>query len=279
MKDPLVASAITHALEAGCRSLRLGPEVVRLGSSIEIHESIGSTNDRIDALGAAGAPEGCAVFAETQTAGRGRGGNRWSAPTGKNLTFSVLLRPLWPLPHWPRLAHVAGLAVARAAQGWSERIPVQLKWPNDVYADGRKLAGILLELKGSRSAPHLVLGIGINANSLPEEFPAELFHTLTSVRGLNGGVAVDRNHLAGAILAELTAVYARSESDFPQVLEEVAARSMLLGRNIRFSQQGKWQEGKLIGFAENGEMRVELTACGRVETIAAAETVRLESTF
>jgi BirA family biotin operon repressor/biotin-[acetyl-CoA-carboxylase] ligase len=177
------------------------------------------------------------------------------------------------------LAHVAGLAVARAAQGWSERIPVELKWPNDVYADGRKLAGILLELKGSRSAPHLVLGIGINANSLPEEFPAELLHTLTSVRALNGGVAVDRDHLAGAILAELTQIYARSESDFPEVLQEAEGRSMLLGRNIRFSQQGRWRDGKLIGFAENGEMRVEMADSGRVETIAAAESVRLETMF
>jgi len=138
MTAPLSASAISHALDAGCRSLRIAPEVPRLGHQVEIHERIASTNDRVDELGNAGSPEGYAVFAETQTAGRGRGGNRWSAPPGRNLTFSVLLRPAWPLPQWPRIAHVTGLAVARAVEPWVERVPVLLKWPNDVHAGGRQ---------------------------------------------------------------------------------------------------------------------------------------------
>jgi BirA family biotin operon repressor/biotin-[acetyl-CoA-carboxylase] ligase len=279
MNDPLSAPAIAHALGAGLRSLRLGPDIPPLGTRLEIHEAIGSTNDRADALGLAGAPEGCAVFAETQTSGRGRGGNRWTAPPGKNLTFSLLLRPDWPVTLWPRFAHAAGLAVARAAQAWSDRVPVQLKWPNDVYAMDRKLAGILLELKGSRTSPHLIVGIGINVNSLPDEFPPDLDHTITSLRALNRGNPVDRNQLAGAILAELTALYARSANDFPQILEEVASRSLLLGRRIRFSQQGRWREGKLIGFGENGEMQIELADSPRAETIPAAETIRLVDEF
>lgn len=271
---PLSASAIAGALAAGLRSLRLDPEIIPLGNRLEIHESIASTNDRADALGVEGAPAGCAVFAETQTSGRGRGGNRWSAPPGQNLTFSVLLRPDWPVNQWPRFAHAAGLAVARAAQAWAGNCPVQLKWPNDVHARDRKLAGVLLELKGTRNSPHLVVGIGINVNSLPEDFPPDLFHTLTSLRSLNDGKPVDRNHLAGAVLAELTALHARCATGFPEILAEVADRSLLLGHPIRFSQQDRWREGLLVGFGENGEMRVKIAGTQEPETVSAAETVR-----
>lgn len=276
MITPLSAHAIAGALAAGCRSLRLDPDIPRLGHLIEIHDLLGSTNDRIGELGLAGAAEGSVVFAESQSSGRGRGGNRWSAPPGQNLTFSVLFRPAWPVALWSRMAHAAGLAVARAAQPWSEGIPIQLKWPNDVYADGRKLAGMLLELKGTRPSQYLVLGIGMNINSLPEEFPVELSHTVTTLRALNGGQSLDRNHLAGAILAELTALYQRAETDFAGILDEVRGRSMLLGRTIQFSQQGIWHEGVLTGFGENGEMEVRID--GRSETISAAETVRLRGT-
>ena len=272
MTPPLSADAIAEALTAGCRSLRLDPDLPRLGGVVEIHSSIGSTNDRAGELGQAGAPEGRAVFAETQTTGRGRGSNRWTAPPGQNLTFSVLLRPSWPMAHWPRMAHVAGLAVARAAQAWSDDVPLLVKWPNDVYADGRKLAGMLLELKGGRQTPHLILGIGLNVNSRREDFPPELASTVTTMRALHGGQPVDRNHLAGAILAELTHLYHRATTDFAAILDEIRGRSLLLGQTIQFSQQGVWRTGELIGFGENGEMEVRIGQ--RVEQIAAAETVR-----
>ena len=112
-------------------------------------------------------------------------------------------------------------------------------------------------------------------NSVAGEFPPELAKTLTSIRALSGGTAVDRNHLAGAILAELTALYDRSLADFSGILDEARDRSLLIGRAIRFSQQGMWREGELIGFGENGEMRVRMEGTGSLETISAAENVRL----
>jgi BirA family biotin operon repressor/biotin-[acetyl-CoA-carboxylase] ligase len=273
MTDSLDTDAIAHALNAGCRSLRLDSDSPRIGDRLEIHETIGSTNDRADELGQSGAGEGWAVFAEMQTAGRGRGGNRWSAPPGRNLTFSVLLRPAWPVGQWPRMAHVAGLAVARAAEIWSADVPVRLKWPNDIYADGRKLAGMLLELKGGRHDSYLVLGIGINVNSLPQDFPPELQSTVTTMRYLNHGNPIDRNHLAGAILAELTALCRAASTDFPGVLDQVRERSLLLGRKIQYQQHGAWKRAELTGFGENGEMEVRIG--DRTELVAAAELVRL----
>ena len=124
--------------------------------------STSSTNDRARELAAAGAPHGTLVTAEAQTAGRGRQGRGWSAPAGRALLMSVVLRDEHPL-----LPLAAGVAVA-AACGPAAR----LKWPNDVQLDGRKVAGILTEARPQEG--WAVLGIGVNVAVRPEDLPAEL---------------------------------------------------------------------------------------------------------
>lgn len=268
MKSPLLErGAIEASLRVGLRTL--GYEGgARLGTECEVLGETESTNDDVELAAEGGAEEGLVCLAEIQTAGRGRGSNRWSAPAGDNLTFSVLLRPKMDLVNWPRLAHGAGVAVARGIAPWLEGIKVELKWPNDVYADGKKIAGILLEVKRPTRNPYAVLGVGLNVNSLPEAFPAELRHQVGSIRGLSGGGEVlDRNAIAGAILAEMNVVYRQCEEDFDAVLEEVRGRSCLLGKRIRFQQRGTSREGVVSGFGRQGEMILE----GGEEVIAAEE--------
>jgi BirA family biotin operon repressor/biotin-[acetyl-CoA-carboxylase] ligase len=118
-----------------------------------------------------------------------------------------------------------------------------------------------------------VLGIGINVNSLPDDFPTPLRPTVTTLRILNGGNLIDRNHLAGALLAELTALYQTAGTGFSEILSQMHRRSLLLGRRIQFQQQGAWREGELTGFGESGEMEVRIGT--RTELVAAAEMVRL----
>ncbi|MFT5468801.1 MAG: BirA family biotin operon repressor/biotin-[acetyl-CoA-carboxylase] ligase [Verrucomicrobiales bacterium] len=275
MNAALVPQEISHALTVGLRPTGLSVTPLRLGSEIEILGETGSTNDVVTDRAAAGAAEGLAVFAERQTAGRGRKAVDWIAPPRQNLTFSVLLRPGIPLADWSRFAHAAGLAVIRGAEPWAENRRLQLKWPNDVLCEGRKLAGILLETGTRRGQSFLVLGIGLNVNSMPDDFPPDLSSDVCSVRWLSGGQDVDRSALAGSILAELNRAYDQAMTDFGSLLPEISRRSCLLGRRIEFRHQDAWKEAEVVGFGPNGELSVREDDHSHNQLILSAEHVRV----
>ena len=136
-----------------------------------------STNARVRELVDAGAPGGTVVTAEEQTAGRGRQGRSWTAPPGKALLYSAILRPfdgrhrLLPL--------VVPLAVCEAAEELSPGVECQVKWPNDIWIEERKLAGVLIEAKPQDG--WAVIGIGLNLSTTPEEFPPDLREKATSL--------------------------------------------------------------------------------------------------
>jgi BirA family biotin operon repressor/biotin-[acetyl-CoA-carboxylase] ligase len=129
-----------------------------------------STNDRARALVEAGAPHGTVVTAEEQTAGRGRQGRAWTAPAGKGLLYSAILRPLDERHLLLPLA--VPLAVCAAAEALRPGIECRIKWPNDVWLEERKLAGALIEAKPQDG--WAVIGVGLNLSVAPEEFPADL---------------------------------------------------------------------------------------------------------
>jgi BirA family transcriptional regulator, biotin operon repressor / biotin---[acetyl-CoA-carboxylase] ligase len=157
-----------------------------------------STQRLVDPDGA----EGTTLATDLQTHGRGRLGRTWEAPAGTALLFSVLLRPQPPMAIWPELSLVAGDAVA-AALGEQTGIAAELRHPNDVLADGRKLAGILPEATTGR----VVLGIGVNVNQAVDDLPAETAKPPTSLR-LETGREWPRAPLLAAILLELERRYA-----------------------------------------------------------------------
>ncbi len=135
------------------------------------------------------------VFAEEQTAGRGRLGRQWRSDPRLGLWFSLLLRPELPYAQWPRLTPWIAYAVAEAV-GQFVAGGIMLKWPNDLYASGRKLCGILVETSLGENA-FATAGIGLNVNHT--SFPAPLDATATSLR-IESGEALDRNALAASIL-------------------------------------------------------------------------------
>ncbi|MES1247509.1 MAG: biotin--[acetyl-CoA-carboxylase] ligase [Actinomycetota bacterium] len=143
------------------------------------------------------APEGALVLANHQTAGRGRLGRVWHDVPGRSLLFSLLLRPPAPMPLWPELSLVAGGAVAAAIGHGAEVRP-----PNDVFLNGRKVAGILPEATTGR----VVLGIGVNVNHTADELPAETVKPATSLR-VELGRELDRDELLASILVELDRAY------------------------------------------------------------------------
>lgn len=161
---------------------------MRFGTPHRHYRSTGSTNARARELAAAGAPHGTVVTATEQSEGRGRQGRTWTAPPGKALLYSAVLRPLEERHTMLPLA--VPLAVSEAAEELQPDIECGVKWPNDVLVEGRKLAGILIEARPQDG--WAVLGIGLNLSITPDEFPPDLKDRATSIfdpdRGVRGRV-------------------------------------------------------------------------------------------
>lgn len=147
------------------------------------------------------APEGAVVAADEQTAGRGRLGRSWIAAPGTSLLFSINLRPSVPTHRLSELSIVAGRSCAEAIRQVSGLTP-EIKLPNDLLVGGRKLAGMLAEAREDR----VVLGVGINANTAPDELPQDVDRDATSLL-VELGAPVDRARLLAAILLELERRY------------------------------------------------------------------------
>ena len=177
-----------------------------IGREIIVLEQTGSTNDAILQIANANSKEGLVVFAEHQTAGRGQRGNRWESTTGKGLWFSILLRPGIELASSPQLTTWAAEAISSAIQNEFSLTPA-IKPPNDVQIDGRKIAGVLVEMRAQEKTTHLAIaGIGVNVNQSREDFPKELKSRAISL-AMALGKPVDRQSFAIALLRELDRTY------------------------------------------------------------------------
>ena len=214
-------------------------ELVR---DILVFEETDSTNNRVSTLGRSGAAAGIIVFAERQTAGRGRFGRRWESASHLGLWFSLLLRPELPVALWTRLTTWAAVGIAAAVDQFSgDRAAI--KWPNDIFLRGRKVAGILIETGcADPQRPFAVIGIGINVNHREADFPAELMASATSLREITGR-AIDRSELAVAALHELNTRLPLVTRSFDRLIAEAEQRSALLGTWIQARQGEQTFEG------------------------------------
>jgi BirA family biotin operon repressor/biotin-[acetyl-CoA-carboxylase] ligase len=217
----------------------------RFGAPRRHYRITDSTNERARELVAAGAPSGTTVTAGEQTAGRGRRGRRWAAPPGKAVLCSAVLTPL-DLRH-ALLPLAAPLAVCEAVESLAP-LRCRVKWPNDVWVDERKLAGILIEAEPPAWA---VIGIGLNVSIEPHEFPADLRQPATSV---GNGVSTEE---ALAALCEKLGDWVDADRD--RVLAEFRARDALLGREIGWvGTGGEGQDGTGVadGIDDRGNLVV-----------------------
>jgi BirA family biotin operon repressor/biotin-[acetyl-CoA-carboxylase] ligase len=200
----------------------------------------GSTNDRARELAEAGAPHGTLVTADAQSAGRGRQGRTWTAPAGHALLLSLVLRgtpPLLPLAAAVAVADVCGDAA-------------QIKWPNDVLLDGRKVAGILVEARLQQG--WAVLGIGLNVAVRVEDLPSEL----RGRAGTLGRPPEDREPVLAELLRALeVALGLRADA----LLDRWRARDALVGREVRWSGG----HGVAAGVDAGGRLLVDLAHGGR----------------
>ncbi len=201
-------------------------------------------------------PEGAVAVTEEQTAGRGRMGRRWEAPAGSSLLVSIVLRPP-PDRRAAELTLVAGVCVAVVVER-ATGLAAQVKWPNDVMLNRRKVAGCLAELKDGA----VVLGIGLNVNQRPAELPAETKVPAGSLRSITGR-EYDRASILADLLLELEQRYDAWRDDGLAVLyEDLGARDFLRGRRVTVdgadgTAQMITREGRLAVATGSGVIEVE----------------------
>jgi BirA family biotin operon repressor/biotin-[acetyl-CoA-carboxylase] ligase len=243
------------------------------GRDARCSPSTGSTND--DALAAAksGAPSGTLIVADHQSQGRGRSGYAWQSPPGDNLLFSLLLRPasrVWP---GAALTLSVGLAV-RAALAPHSGEPLLVKWPNDVLAQRRKLAGILCEgqVGASGALEALVLGVGVNVHTTRFEGELATIATSLALTRAGSGAAPRRELLLVELLLAMEHyVGACLERGFAELASEFAAHDALLGQRVLVSG-ARSLSGTARGVDQEGQLLLE-TSSG-IERIASG-TVRI----
>jgi BirA family biotin operon repressor/biotin-[acetyl-CoA-carboxylase] ligase len=203
----------TQKIDKSDATDRLVPDELRdalgactIGREIVVLEETASTNDSILQRATFDMPEGLVVFTECQTAGRGQRGNRWESAAHKGLWFSILLRPKIDVAESGRLTAWATEAIAQTiAKEFA--LTVTVKRPNDIHVAGRKIAGVLVEMRAQQNTPHLAIcGIGLNVNHRPEDFSEELRARAASLAMLLHR-HVDRQRFAIALLRNLDRTY------------------------------------------------------------------------
>lgn len=216
------------------------------------HRLTDSTNERARELALAGAPHGTLVTADEQSAGRGRQGRAWSAPPGSGVLMSVVVRDL------DERSAALPLAAAVAVCEALAPLDCRIKWPNDVWLERRKLAGILVE--GRPQEGWAIVGIGLNVSTSPQQLPAVLRDTATSLR--IAGVERDRDEVMAALLEALDR---RLGQPPEEILPAWRERDALRGERVRWRDG----EGEAAGIDDTGALIVETD--GRRVTLDAGE--------
>jgi BirA family transcriptional regulator, biotin operon repressor / biotin---[acetyl-CoA-carboxylase] ligase len=229
-------------------------------------DSLPSTNLEAARRAAEGASEGLVIVANEQTAGRGRLGRRWASPKGAGLYFSIVLRPQVEPGRWALITFVAALAVHDVLFECCG-LQTDIKWPNDILANDRKLCGILAETVDGGA---IVLGIGINLCST--SFPEDLRETATSVESLTGDIP-DRETVLQSVLVAFQHRYSTllQEGGREQVINDWSqCSSFAFGKRIRVKNGHEILEGITRGLEKDGALRVE-TSAGEIRIVRAGD--------
>jgi BirA family biotin operon repressor/biotin-[acetyl-CoA-carboxylase] ligase len=230
-------TAAFHSLPAyDVTAIQAGLRTAAIGRIIHYQASMASTNSAAIALAQEGSCHGTLVLADAQRAGRGRRGRQWYSPPGRNLYCSVIFRmPPGQTGSLTLIPLASALAVADVISD-SAAIPCRLKWPNDVLIRDKKVAGILCESVGGQADTIVVIGIGINVNSQPEDLPGELKSTATTLlaeRGVPRDIPIDRTALVSTLMNRLEERMALlSPQTQPRLLDAYRTRCATLGQWI-----------------------------------------------
>lgn len=238
-------------------------------------DSIDSTNLEAMRQAKAGASEGLCIIAREQIRGRGRLDRNWHSPKDAGLYFSIVLRPSFELVHWPLISLAAAVAVSDALTK-AYQLTVDIKWPNDVCVEQRKLAGILAETVETTSGTAIVLGIGINVTA--ENFPPGVRELATSIESVTNR-PIDRESLIAELINSLRRRYEMlyTEEGCQQTIRDWCARSSYASdRRVRVTLHNESFEGVTRGLERDGALRVE-TCDGAVKIVRAGDVTALRA--
>ncbi|WJY94228.1 Bifunctional ligase/repressor BirA [Corynebacterium felinum] len=234
---------------------------------IDVVAETGSTNTDLIALAHEGAPAWSALIAEHQTAGRGRMGRSYTAPSGAQLSVSVLIRP--PKECVQRLGTMPLATGLGLVDALGPDAGVKLKWPNDLNREGRKLCGILAEAV-SLTEPAVVIGLGLNTDLQPDELPVPHATSLSLE-----GIAFERNELAVRVLLGLHCRLVQWQENDPALLEDYRAVSATIGQQVRVILPGdKELLGEAVGVADDGRLEVR-DSQGMLHSLSAGDVTHL----
>lgn len=225
------------------------------GNQIHYYAETDSTNTQAKKFGDEGAPHGTLVVTEKQNAGRGRRGRVWASPENCSIYMSLLLRPEILPVQAPMLTIVMAYAVARALRKCTE-LDVQIKWPNDIILNGKKIVGILTEMSTEiEYINYVVIGVGINVNM--ESFPEELTDKATSLR-IETGQAQCRAPIIAEILAEFESCYEEflKHKNLEYLREAYNEMLVNCGREVCILGAQESYKAQALGIDENGELLV-----------------------
>ncbi len=224
--------------------------------TVDCFDELGSTNDHAIATASDSRPHPRLVICDRQRAGRGRGANRWWANDGA-LTFSVVIEPHTlgiPADRWPTLSVAVGGAICEAIAPCIPSSDVRLKWPNDVYADGKKLGGILVEVP-QVSPPRLVIGIGINVRNSARDAPPEVQARMTSLADLTSH-SPTRGEVLERVLSQLESDLGHLVSDPLSLARKWRQRCLLAGRTVTLDDGIHTLSGACQGIDDDGALRI-----------------------
>jgi len=234
--------------------LLIGLQTESLGKTVVFKETVESTQKEAHKI-AEEAAEGTLVIAEEQTAGRGRMTRTWHSPKGTGIWMSLILKPDLPPFKAPQFTLIAAVAVAEAIQETTGLTP-EIKWPNDLLLNGKKITGILTELQAdSDRIRSIIMGIGMNVNQ--QSFPAELENIATSL-AIEKGAPIARAKLVQAILKNMEMHYKDYvENGFGSIKEKWESFAVSIGRQIIARTVNGSVRGKALGITEDGVLKLE----------------------
>lgn len=239
------------------------------GQNILYYQETDSTNLRVRQLGEEGAPHGTLVVSDRQTAGRGRRGRVWQSPPGNSIYMSILLRPEIKPDKAPVLTLVMACSVAQAIRDCIH-VDAQIKWPNDIVVNGKKLVGILTEMSTQIDfINYVTVGVGINSNMTV--FPEELRETATSLR-LETGHPVRRAPLIAAVMKRFEENYERfmETEDLTGLMDAYTSMLVNLDRDVLIHGASESYRGHALGITKTGELIVQKED-GTLEEVYAGE--------
>jgi BirA family biotin operon repressor/biotin-[acetyl-CoA-carboxylase] ligase len=239
------------------------------GQELVYYDEIDSTNIRAKLGGEGDAPHGTLYVANEQVAGRGRRGRAWTSPKGTSISMTFLLRPDVDIAHISSITVISALAMAKAFNH-IDGINAQIKWPNDVVINGRKVCGILTEMSSEGTdIKYVVVGIGINVYIT--EFPEELADKATSIK-LENGQGCNRSQLTAYVANEFETLYEKFEKtqDLSFMIEEYDKLLVNRDKQVYALDKDSRTEYTALGLAPNGGLRVR-NADGEESVIISGE--------